>query len=431
MADFFVDVATGDDGNAGSAASPVRSIARAIVLSATSLDETGTIHVAEGTYEPPNENFPLLMQPGYSLQGAGKDRTLIRFTGEARPLIPPEAEMTHYWGGTALYAGRAVRDLSLRANPVPTEEYSCAGMLGIMALNDDTVIENVDILSPQLPEEFPGERLPRDVMVEPGFLVAVDIVAADVTYRNSRVTLSRVGATSGGSSLLEDIRLEGTGLYIESDARVQNCVFSMSPLLVGIYDPPRCNVYGGSPTIGPGNYFNCSSGALIDCRRGATPSIDGNTLAAYYGNGIVIRDGAWASVTGNFIGLHFGQRLVDVQASAAPNSVFENNTFYGGGSPWDAIYVHAATDFGGGPGGSRGGNHFGPVTYSGNPERWLGLLFDIPDRGVVYATNNFWRDGRPENQIVSGATTSAFTRPALVDPLTQEDGEELFRAAFR
>lgn len=432
MADFFVDVARGDDGNAGSAASPVRSIARAIDLSVVSPDETGTIFVAAGTYEPPNENFPLLMRPGYALQGAGRESTLIRFTGEVRTTtadpsrIPPSVT---YWGGEALHAGRAVRDISLRASPVPPG-YSCSGMIGITALVDDAVIEDVDILSPQLPEEFPGDRLPRDVTLEGGFLVAVHIVGADVTYRHSRVTLSRVGATSGGSSLLEDIRLEGTQLYIESDARVQNCVWTMSSLVVGTYDPPRCTVYGGSPTLGPGNFFICSSGALIDCRSGAMPRIDGNTLAAYYGNGIVIRDGAWASVTGNFIGLFYGQRIVDVQRDAAPYSVFEDNTFFGG-FHWDAIVVEAETDFGGGPGGSRGGNHFGPVSSSRAPWSHPGLRLDIPEGGDVHAANNFWQEGRPSSQMVVGATTNAITMPALTDPLAYDDGEAIFRASFR
>ena len=270
---------------------------------------------------------------------------------------------------------------------------------------------------------------PRDVTLEGGFLVAVHIVGADVTYRHSRVTLSRVGATSGGSSLLEDIRLEGTELYIESDARVQNCVWTCHLLCVGTYDPPRCAVYGGSPTLGPGNFFNCSSGALIDCRRGATPRIDGNTLAAYYGNGIVIRDGAWASVTGNFIGLFYGQRIVDVQRSAAPYSVFEDNTFFGG----DFL----------GRDRRRGGDRFrrrprwqsrGQPFWSGIVEQipsHPGLRFDIPDGGDVHAANNFWQEGRPSEPDGRGRNHERNHHACLTDPFAYEDGEAIFRASFR
>jgi hypothetical protein len=283
------------------------------------------------------------------------------------------------------------------------------------------VIENVDILSPQLPEDFPGRRLPPGTDPEPGFLVAIEIIGADVTYRHSRVTLSRMGVVAGGSSLLQDIRLEGSLLWVESDARLQDCLFIISELLLYTIDIPTCQVHGGSPTIGPNNRFTWSSGAMIECRAGATPTIDGNFIGAPYGNALRIHDGARATVTGNFIGLLYGQRLLDVRSDAAPNSVFENNTFWGG-FHFDPIVVEAPTDFGGGPGGSRGGNHFGPLTHRpGYP----GLRLNVPGNDV-HAADNFWRDGLPGSQMTIVPATRAITTPARVDPLTYADGQATY-----
>jgi hypothetical protein len=72
-------------------------------------------------------------------------------------------------------------------------------------------------------------------------------------------------------------------------------------------------------------------------------------------------------------------------------------------------------DFGGGSAGSAGGNHFGGVS-PGTPGR-SGIEIDVGG-GVVAARDNYWRDGRPADQmtVTSGGV---ITDGALVDPVTR------------
>ncbi len=424
MADFHVDVGTGDDSNVGTAVSPVRTITQAINLAAASPDTTGTIFVAAGTYEPPNESFPLLVRPGYALQGAGRDRTLIRFTGEARTI---SGTTTTYWGGTAIQVGSAVRDLTLRAHPVPPG-YECSGMIGIVAIEDGAVIEHADVLGPQLPEEYPGGHGVPYGEEQRTFLVSVLIEGADVTYRNSVVRHGGpVGVVRGGASLLEGLRLEAQHgpLFLASDARVQHCLFLFRSLgFAAGTAGPGVSINGGHPTIGPGNRFGMSSHPNIDCYGGAVVAIVANIFASYHrsdmfqaNDGIDIRDGASAQVIGNFL----GGGSIHVQSDAAPYSLFDDNVFY------SRIRVEVPTDFGSGPAGSHGGNHFGPLGE--NRLDWPaslaaeGICLDarIPGGGDVHAADNFWSHGRPNDQTMPAAGTRVIATRPRIDPLTPED----------
>ena len=424
MADFYVNVATGNDANPGTSARPVRSIAQAIDLAAVSPDATGTIFVAAGTYEPPNERFPLLMRPGYVLQGEGRDRTLIRFTGETRIIT---GTMTTYWGGTAVMAGSAVRDLAIRANTLP-EGFTCNGTIGLQANNDGTLIENVDVLAPELPEDRrvfargPGRSAEP---LQTGFSLSV-LIYANVTYRNSRVSHStHVVVAAGDSTLVDNVRLEWSFMGVSSNARVQNCEFrwvTVSPATGSA--SPLVTIVDGSPTIGPNNYFDMSARPVIDCRQNSTPTIIQNEIAVFYQPALSIREGASARVIGNrvFSDYTYDRAILEIAPDAGSGSMFEENTFYG--SP-HTFNIQAPADFGGGATGSRGGNHFGPMWASNK------LVFDIPTGGVINAQNNFWNEGRPDSQTSVGATTTLITTGALVDPITPDEGLIQFRDILR
>jgi hypothetical protein len=77
---YHVNVATGNDGNDGSAGAPWKTITHAVdtVPAGASAADPNIIQVAAGLYEPPNETFPITFNNGsISLIGAGAAITTI------------------------------------------------------------------------------------------------------------------------------------------------------------------------------------------------------------------------------------------------------------------------------------------------------------------------------------------------------------------
>lgn len=427
MAIFYVDAGAGDDTNPGTAAEPVASIGRAIELAAASTDSTGSIRVAEGVYRGAPERFPLLMPPGYELVGAGKDRTVIEFTGMTRTTTGPDP--VSYWGGTALVAGSAVRDLTLRANPIPEMVTSCYGTLGIQAAVDGCVIEDVDVLAPELPEEHTG-LLAVGEWLERGFTTSVVILGADVVYRRSRVShTSAVRALRGGAPELSDLVLEQSQMVMSNDGRVQRCRWLDASVAGGasvIRAGGSLILGGGSPHIGPDNFIGRPDTPTLACTGGATPTIEDNVLATMYGGpAIEVRGGAAPRFLNNVVIAKWITSVVRIAVDASAGTMFEGNVFYGSEyHAADMIEVRAAADFGGGAAGSGGGNHLGAMDGSHD------FVWDVIG-DTVHARDNYWLRGDPGLQSEVSAGTTLDTAGALSEFLMPDVVLGLYRSAVR
>jgi len=310
-------------------------------------------------------------------------------------------------------AGRAVRDLSIRANPVPPG-YQCYGIRGINMLIDGSVVDNVDILAPELPEE---RALVGDVL-ERGFSLAVLIDGDGSILSNSRISHQSSVSSRAGNHRIEHVRLEFSTMAIGSDAQVSDCDFVFALVNQGVaYAAPLVAVYGGNPTLAR-NYFGMGGRPIVDCLGGSRVTIVDNFFGAG-GKNIFVRDGASAHVARNFIG-SASTPILQVFDDAAPTTIFEENTFYGP-AYGHILEINGPADFGGGPAGSRGQNHFGTLVLGGPYLLSWTMEWDLSAGGEIFARNNYWKDGRlPDQQINLGPTTTAHTEGAMRDPMTPE-----------
>ncbi|MEM1398924.1 MAG: DUF1565 domain-containing protein [Pseudomonadota bacterium] len=428
MAEFVVDSAAGDDANPGTPEDPVRTIGQANRLAEASSDATGRIILRPGVYATPDEVLPILIRPGYDLEGSGRDTTEIRITGEVRQ---PDGTISIYWRGTGVMVGRDLRNLTVRAQPAPNPENTCHGVLGVHVLQGGSTIENVNIFAADLPEDprpSPPVALPR------GFFTALYIDASDAICRDCRIShSSQVLVSSTRNTLIERMRLESGNMDIRGDVTVRNSEFVQEWVWgSGIVSPHHAvSISGGSPTFGPDNYVDHGGRrSLIYCWGNSTPSILRNTLVPFqHSAGIHVRQGSVVRVIGNFL-----CDFVNIDLDAGAGSLFQDNFFHGyGAGPHlptgravsERFRIEAPTDFGGGPAGSRGMNRFGPLSFR-VPQNWT-----IPAGGTIHAENCLWPEGGPGRMFRAGTGTIVSTAGAATDDTNFLQGREMYRASWR
>jgi hypothetical protein len=131
----------------------------------------------------PSKAFPIIVPPSYDLVGAGSDRSIIEFTGETRSTTDPTP--ITYWGGEAVYVGRALRGLTVRARPAPS--YTCRGMMGVWVQNHRSTVEDVTVDFDRTMSAPPDERGRYDLSWMLNlFATSIDLVLLSSTFRDGR-----------------------------------------------------------------------------------------------------------------------------------------------------------------------------------------------------------------------------------------------------
>lgn len=416
--DYFVDVATGLDTNNGELGNPVRSITRAVEIASTNETtpgrDSGRIFVSAGLYQPPGELFPIHIPPAFDLIGAGRVSTTIRFTGAVT--VSSDAPPVTYWGGTAIVAGRRIQGLTLETTPEPPG-YSCSAMRGIDCSINNTVIEDVHVL---LPEPFDSDRGFNDGLRMRGINGRINQTRIErmannrgLLLENSAVTVTNLemreahlaAPNQQGSNVSSSFFETFSYARLSGDVRFERNVFR--GVWLGAYGSDGSSP---APVIGPGNDIlgtgvQATGNAIVEdndirgsftleCLGAGTPVIRGNTIR--------VREDSLRS--------HY---LLWVGFPSSP--LIENNRFNTfkpttGEVAWFSrqvapLRVESEADFGGGPQGSTGQNHFGCMVST--PAR---SKIDVFGGGTVHMSNNYWRN--PGNfritlDIASGTAVTA------------------------
>ena len=396
MVDFFVNATTGNDLNPGTALDQAfRSITRATEVAATlPPDATGVIRVAEGVYGAPEERFTLIIPPGFDLEGAGRDLTIIRFTGRTRTIA---GVGTAAWDGAALMAGNGVRNLTIEADVVPGG-FSCIGIDAILLNRPGLELENVTIRArdPDRRNRFRSSTFGSFAM------------------RATRVFCQNTGHLGGGNpSLIRSCTFENSSTGVGDGGEVVNCTFRGAcsiATLAGSSAVIRDNDLLGPatwiqissnpddmfpPGPGPGprveeNEISVDSLYGIRCVGPGTAQIARNRIVVNqsYTVGVLCENGATPTFTSNYIESHVvrGSAMLSVRTNAEP--LFQGNTFVlePRGSDWRAyrpISIESGADFGGGARGSLGGNDFSRYIL-------VRIYAALPGGGTVFAQNCLW-----------------------------------------
>lgn len=428
--DIYVDPATGTDDDAdfrGQVASPYRSLARAAERAAQEELASGlppgsflgTIFAAAGTYAPPVEGFPIIVPPSYDLIGAGSERSIIEFTGETRTTTDPTP--VTYWGGEAVYVGRAMRGLTVRARPAPS--YTCRGMIGVQVQNDRSTVEDVTVDFDRTTSPPADDRGRYDLSWMLNlFATSIDLVLLSSTFRDgrgtnfgvtlrgctgmvTRCTFETAGPTFDGDPgglLVRDIAVRGAGsCEVRRHARLE------ASQIGDLAFSPFTNLWVSreGAVVGPGNTVEA-----INIFAFGDVAIVGNSLS----HGFTFQVTGGVHVADNDIVPWAAHRLLEIEYnpffSGIP--VIERNRFVAperiGGHYVNPIVVRASADFGGGT--SAGGNDFGALFQSPSsvarstpdgPERW-GVIAIDPDEtpvSVIRFDDNLWDDLYPLDRI--------------------------------
>lgn len=263
--DFYVDTANGSDSNNGAPGCPLKTISAALVASAGPEHDNATIHLAAGTYGS-GETFPLLLNHGRSLVGAGAGSTKIQGSSTSYNTSGTGSLLdtgTHYvtlvagdaiggatdYGRTTLSGFSLVPDASVT---VPT-----AGYLGLAC-----IVGNAPNTGTTLPLPSPN-LLVQHVTVGPNFDVGMAIGSSPSQSTACNATIT--GSTFTGMN---------TGL-LTGACGTANPVLSW----------PSAQIGDGVPS--DANTFTSSTIDLFGGGCGSAQSINGNDFKSGY-RGIVI-----------------------------------------------------------------------------------------------------------------------------------------------
>jgi len=393
---------SGNDSNAGTSASPFRTISRA-TREAVTRGGSGTIRAANGLYDAgAGEVFPISIPPGYRLAGESRGATVIQYETPATGT-----------GVSAIESGNGVRELTLRAGvPLPGGGgATCTN--GIYVNTSDAVIQRVRVLPSRdlvAPFPWPPAPWPADVGLffsaitsdaSPRAQVRDCIIEWHMTWLSRNATVD--GCVFRDSDLFID---HGTVESSTFDGRGVD--FSWKHLWCGIDErlTIRGNTFRGSASLeidatnlpirpgnGPlitGNTFDGCYTAIGSQGAGATARVRGNMIRNIIGYGAAI---GWG--TPEFSGNTFEATgtVVHDMVRVGPNArpVFQHNVFVEPITlpyPPPVFQIRGPADFGGG-GASVGGNDFSR----------LGAIYCAAPGEEIWLQSNIWRTAVPMDQV--------------------------------
>jgi hypothetical protein len=225
---------------------------------------------------------------------------------------------------------------------------------------------------------------------------------------------SETGVAIGGDGIVESCNLLGVWAWAASRAVIRRNEVQGRVTIFGALDAPPAEpgpVLADNRILSGLSYEDMY--ASQDGRNGyGSGLIENNRILG----GLQVRlTGGSPVIRGNTIRADTDQSLPDcyvLYLRGGVTPLFERNTFGSLGLSHRGLpagFVDADADFGGGPQGSVGQNHFGPVVG--------GIEFDCSRRTTIHAATNYWRGGIIQDYY-AGCRPVSEGPPWMVDPLT-------------